>query len=108
MRLREPIESKDGVGGPTDLQEVEDEIWKANVQHCRRSNFFVESERLVELVLENIELLKGADKKANVAARREEKWQEIADSLHSETAKLANWINMNSEGSSCMKKKLEK
>ena len=101
--MRAPIKSKDEIGGPTDLQEVEDEIWKPT--SSRRRTFA--PQRLVELVLENIKLLKGADKKTNVAARREEKWQEIADSLNSETAKLANWININSECSSCMKKKLE-
>ena len=73
----------------------------------QKKQFFAESERLVELVLENIELLKVAGKKANVAARREEKSQQIADSLNSKTAKLANWININSECSNCMKKKLE-
>ena len=79
MRLREPIKSKDEIGGPTDLQEVEDEIWKPT--SSIRSTF-AESQRLVELVLENIELLKGAHKKPNVG-RKEEKWQEIADSLNS-------------------------
>ena len=99
MRLREPIKSKNEVEGPTDLQEVEGEIWKPT--SSRRSTF-AESQRLVDLVLVNTELLKGAEKKANVATRKEEKWQEIADSLNSETAKLANWININSECSSCM------
>lgn len=43
-----------------------------------------ESQRLVELVLESVDLLKGGDRKANVAARREERWQVIANTLNSE------------------------
>ena len=66
MRLREPIKSKDEIGGPTDLQEVEDEIWKPT--SSIRSTF-AESQRLVELVLKNTKLLQGADKKANMRQR---------------------------------------
>ena len=42
-----------------------------------------ESNRLVELVIENLPIIKGTDKRASAASRREEKWSEIAAALNS-------------------------
>ena len=43
-----------------------------------------ESKRLIELVLENMEILRGTDKKGCSGARREAKWIEITKKVNSD------------------------